>query len=279
SRLCVASAIPRAAVAEATLSLVPAIFFVKKLLSSESDSAFVFTARNLALTSSNATSWALALVSLACNAVTAALSTCRNLSKVPCRSSFEPTPKPLIVPNDGIHVSPQPQRVSTSVYRLSFLIGRVRENLTTRNQAGLRHSGLGVLWPSVGDNLLELRVGEEHVIDIVALDRLVWSESYGQGANQSVGRVAEVTHQGAQLLLGRAQLCETEAVDLGNDGGDLGPGEKVTGATQDTRLIALGINFDELGETGLCASKNIVKADEKDRFFGDLLAAALVERV
>jgi hypothetical protein len=143
----------------------------------------------------------------------------------------------------------------------------------------LRNSGLGVLRPSVGDNLLELRVGEEHVIDIAALDRLVWSESYRQGANQSVGRVAEVSHQGAQLLLGRAQLCETEAVDLGNDGGDLGTGEKVTGATQDTRLVALGINLDELGETGLRAAKNIVKTDEKYRFFGDLLAAALVKRV
>ena len=144
----------------------------------------------------------------------------------------------------------------------------MRENLTTRNQAGLRKSSLGVLRPSVGDNLLELRVGEEHVIDIIALDRLVWSESYGQGISQSVCRVAEVSHQGAQLLLGRAQLCETEAVDLGNDGGDLGTGEKVTGATQDTRLVALGINLDELGETGLRAAKNIVKADEKDRFFG-----------
>src|SRR4030095_2661946 len=139
SRSCVASAIPRAAVAEATLSLVPAIFFVKKLLSSESDRSFVFTARTLALTSSNATSWALALVSLACSAVTAALSTCRNLSKVPCRSSFEPTPKPLIVPNDGIHVSPQAQRVSTYVYRLSFLIGRVRGNLISCNPAALGH--------------------------------------------------------------------------------------------------------------------------------------------
>src|SRR5712692_5964914 len=120
---------PRATVADATLSVIPEIFLVKKLLSSESDSALVFTARNLALTPLNATSWALALASLVCSAVTAPFSTWRNLSKVPCRSSFEPTPKPLMVPNDDIVFSLQPQRVPTDVYRLSLLIGRARENL------------------------------------------------------------------------------------------------------------------------------------------------------
>src|SRR5262249_9141959 len=153
------------------------------------------------------------------------------------------------------------------------------ENLTPSNQARLRNNGLGVLRPSVGDNLLELRVGEEHVVDIAALDRLVWSESDGQGAHQSVGRIAEVSHQGAHLLLGRAKLCETKVVDFGDDGRHLGTGEEVTGAAQDTRLVALGIDLDKLGETGLRAAKNIVKADEEYRFFGDLLAAALVERV
>ena len=142
----------------------------------------------------------------------------------------------------------------------------------------MRDSGLGVLRPSVGDNLLELRVGEEHVIDIAALDRLVWASRTEQ-EHRGVGRVAELSHQSAQLLLGRAKLCETEAVDLGDDGGDLGTGEKVTGATRNLRLVTLGINLNELGETGLRASKNIVKADEEYRFFGDLLAAALVERV
>src|SRR5712691_1945926 len=126
---------PRATVADATLSFVPEIFFVKKLLSSESDSALVFTARNLALTPSNATSWALALASLVCSAVTATSSTWRNLSSVPCKSSFEPTPKPLIVPNEDMDFSPQPQRVPTHVYYLSLLIGRERENLRASDQA------------------------------------------------------------------------------------------------------------------------------------------------
>src|SRR5205823_290375 len=123
SRSYVASGVPRETVADATLSFVPEIFFVKKLLASESDSALLFTARNLALTPSSATSWVLALVSLVCSAVTIASSTWRNLSRVPCRSSFEPTPKPLIVPNDDMDFSPQPQRVPTHLYRLSFLIG------------------------------------------------------------------------------------------------------------------------------------------------------------
>src|SRR5438132_8421817 len=114
---------PRATVADATLSVIPEIFLAKKLLSRESDRALVFTARNLALTVSKATSWALALVSLVCSVVTAASSTWRNLSRVPCRSSFEPTPNPLIVPNDDMDFSPQPQRVPTHLYRLSFLIG------------------------------------------------------------------------------------------------------------------------------------------------------------
>src|SRR6266566_5262808 len=120
---------PRATVAEATLSVIPEIFLVKKLLSSESDRALVFTARNLALTPSNATSWALALVALVCSAVTAASSTWRNLSRVPCRSSFEPTPNPLMVPNDDMDLSPQPGRVPTHVYYRSLLIDRERENL------------------------------------------------------------------------------------------------------------------------------------------------------
>ncbi len=49
--------------------------------------------------------------------------------------------------------------------------------------AGWRHHGLGVLRPSVGNYLLELRVGEENVIDVAALDGLVRSESYGQVAH------------------------------------------------------------------------------------------------
>ena len=104
------------------------------------------------------------------------------------------------------------------------------------------------------------------------------SKPYGQVAHQGVGRVAEVGHQGAHLLLGRAELCETEPVDLGDNSGDLGAGEKA-GATQDTRLVALGVDLDELGETRLSAAENVVKADEEYGFFGDLLAALLVERV
>src|SRR4029450_10062217 len=123
---------PRATVAEATLSVIPEIFLVKKLLSSESDRALAFTARNLALTLSKATSWVLALVSLVCSAVTAASSTWRNLSRVPCRSSFEPTPNPLIVPNDDMDLSPRPQRVPTHVYSLPLLIGPEQENLRFR---------------------------------------------------------------------------------------------------------------------------------------------------
>src|SRR5438132_808214 len=120
---------PRATVADATLSVIPENFLVKKLLSRESDRALVFTARNLALTPSNATSWALALASLVCSAVTATSSTWRNLSRVPCRSSFEPTPNPLIVPNDDMDLSPQPQRVPTHMSYLSLLIGREQDNL------------------------------------------------------------------------------------------------------------------------------------------------------
>ena len=120
---------------------------------------------------------------------------------------------------------------------------------------------------------------EENVINVAAPDGLMRSKSYGQVAQQGVGRVAEVGHQGAHLLLGRAELCETEPVDLGDDGGDLGASEKVAGTTQDTRLVALSVDLDELGETGLSAPENIVKADEEYGFFGDLLTALLIERV
>jgi hypothetical protein len=144
---------------------------------------------------------------------------------------------------------------------------------------GWMDNGLGILRPSVGDNLLELGIGEENVIHVAALDRLVRSKAYGQVAQQGVGRVAEVGHQGAHLLLGRAELGETELVDLGDDGGDLGAGEKIAGPTQDTCLIAFSVDLDELGETGLSTPENVVKADEEDGFFGNLLTALLVERV
>src|SRR6185436_3238017 len=108
---------------------------------------------------------------------------------------------------------------------------------------GWRNNGLGVLRPSVGDCLLELRIGEENVIDVAALDGLVRSESYGQVTHQGVGRVAEVSHQGAHLLLRRAELGEAEPVKFGDDGGDLGAGEKVASATQDARLVALGVDL------------------------------------
>jgi len=144
---------------------------------------------------------------------------------------------------------------------------------------GWRDNGLGVLRPSVGDNLLELGIGEENVINVAALDGLVRSKSYGQVAQQGVGRVAEVRHQGTHFLLGRPELGETELVDLGDDGGDLSAGEKVAGTTQDTYLVALSVDLDELGETGLSTPENVVKADEEYGCFGDLLTALLVERV
>src|SRR6266446_10637203 len=50
--------------------------------------------------------------------------------------------------------------------------GRVKQS---GGGAGWRNHGFGVLRPSVGDHLLELRVGEENVIDIAALDGLVRS--------------------------------------------------------------------------------------------------------
>src|SRR5262249_27248849 len=144
---------------------------------------------------------------------------------------------------------------------------------------GWMDNGLGILRPSVGDNLLELGIGEENVVNVAALDGLVWSKAYGQVAQQGVGRVAEVTHQGAHLLLGRPELGETEPVDLGDDGGDLGAGEKVASTTQDIRLITLGVDLDELGETRLSTPENVVKADEEYGFFGNLLTALLIERV
>src|SRR4029450_3771738 len=133
---------PRATVAEATLSVIPEIFLVKKLLSSESDRASVFTARSLALTLSKATSWAFALVSLVCRAVTAASSTWRNLSRVPCRSSFEPTPNPLIVPNDDMVLSPRPQRVPTHGSYLPLLLRPEQQNLSPRTPKPRAEQGL-----------------------------------------------------------------------------------------------------------------------------------------
>jgi len=120
---------------------------------------------------------------------------------------------------------------------------------------------------------------EENIIHVAGLDGLVRSKSYGQVTQQGVGRVAQVGHQGAQFLLGRAELCETELVDLGDDGGDLSAAEKVAGATQDIGLVTLSVDLDELGETGLSTPENVVKVDEEDGFFGDLLTALLVERV
>ena len=140
-------------------------------------------------------------------------------------------------------------------------------------------NGLGILRPSVGDNLLELGIGEENVKHVAALDGLVRSKAYGQVAQQGVGRVAEVAHQGAQLLLRRAELGETELVDLGDNGRDLSAGEKVAGATQDICLVTLSVNLDELGETGLRTPENVVKADEEYGFFGNLLTTLLVERM
>jgi hypothetical protein len=144
---------------------------------------------------------------------------------------------------------------------------------------GWGDNGPGVLRPSVGDNLLELGIREENVINVAALDGLMRSKSYGQVPQQGVGRVAEVGHQGAHLLLGRAELGETELVDLGDNGGDLGAGEKIASTTQDTCLVALSVDLDELGKTGLSTLENVVKADEEYGFFGDLLTALLVERV
>src|SRR5262245_49809625 len=120
---------------------------------------------------------------------------------------------------------------------------------------------------------------EENIIHVAGLDGLVRSKSYRQIAQQGVGRVAQVSHQGAQFLLGRAELCETELVDLGDHGGAVGAGEKVAGATQDIGLNTISVGLDELGETGLSTPENIVQVDEENGFFGDLLTALLVERV
>src|SRR5262245_59904053 len=144
---------------------------------------------------------------------------------------------------------------------------------------GWMENGLGILRPSVGDNLLELGIGEENVINVAALDRLVWSKAYGQVAQQGVGRVAEVAHQGAHLLLGRPELGETELVDLGGDGGDLCACARLASTRQDICLITLSVDLDELGEARLSTPENVVKADEEYGFFGNLLTALLVERV